>query len=91
MDEMERRMLLMGLQWPLVGIIVSVCFGIPAFVMTFFPEKAFRTHCKPRWIGAVLLLVSLTGLVVSVYNVVELRSELAKTRPRLSVTHRASP
>jgi len=44
MDEIERRMLLMALQWPLVGIIVSVCFGIPAFVMTFFPEKAFRTH-----------------------------------------------
>ena len=90
MDEVERRMLLMALQWPLVGIIVSVCFGIPAFVMTFFPEKAFRTHRKPRWVGAVLLLLSLLGLGVSVYNVFELRSELTKTRPQHSVTHRAS-
>jgi len=90
MDEMERRMLLMALQWPLVGIIVSVCFGIPAFVMTFFPEKAFRTRRKPRWVGAVLLLLSLLGLGVSVYNVFELRSELTKTRPQHSVTHGAS-
>lgn len=70
----------------LVGILVALCFAIPAFVMTFFPEHAFRTRHKPRWVGFVLLALSLWLLIYSSMSYFELRQHPVQTKRRAATS-----
>ncbi len=74
----EQRDILLSMGWALVGMMVGICFAIPAFVMAFFPERAFRTHRKPRWIGFILLALSLWLLIPSSMSYLQLRRALAQ-------------
>lgn len=39
-----------------------LCALVPGLWMLFFPEKAFTTRTKPRWLGVPVLFV---GLVIA--------------------------
>lgn len=41
--------------------IVCLCLAIAGGAMLFFPERAFRTETKPRWVGLPLLIVGVIG------------------------------
>jgi len=46
----------------LFGVLLIVCCIVPGFTMLFFPDKAFVTATKPRWLGVPFLGVGLLVL-----------------------------
>ena len=44
-------------------VVVCLCLAAAGFLMLFYPERAFRTAVKPRWLGLPLLLFGVIGTV----------------------------
>jgi hypothetical protein len=50
------------LSTPIGSIVISICLTVAGGMMLFFPERAFRSDSKPRWLGLPLLCVGLVGV-----------------------------
>ena len=44
-----------------ISLVVCVCLIIAGGNMLFYPERAFRSERKPRWVGLPLFAVGVIG------------------------------
>jgi|GEM_PF-1119198 len=58
------------------AVCIGFCFSIPGFVIAFLPHKAWRTRCKPRWPGILLLAGGLYLLIAGIIGTWEMRQEI---------------
>jgi len=47
----------------IIPLAICACLAIAGGMMLFFPDRAFRSEWKPRWIGLPLLCIGLAGAI----------------------------
>ena len=45
----------------IIPLLICLCLAVAGWMMLFYPERAFRSDLKPRWIGLPLLLFGAVG------------------------------